>query len=504
MRRTVGVVLSILLLFTSIPAMAEDPAPVPASLRDTVARVAPSVVSISVVKREPSDEQGAPPRLIGSSGSGFVIHGGQYILSNAHVLDHAVAARITTWNGSVHTLDPEAIWSDPVSDIAVARLKVTLPPVTWADGKDVRLGDSVFAVGAPYGLRFGGSVSRGIISGFERELGADYTFLQTDAPINPGNSGGPLFNADGQVVGVNARGIMGADGMGFAIPASLAMEIGEQLIRDGKVERAWLGLRFAEGAGAPLGWWEADSPMVTMVEPGGAAEKTGIQVGDMMVALNGKPVSTMQEIGSFLRTVKPGTPATVTYRRGTRDTQVSVTLTPRPHDGELYHRAAGLWVGLSGAQQEQANRYGREWSFLSEDEMADPWKSYHQDTKAVLVTEYLSLAMAARTAALNNGRLTTEQLEAEAKRAKGILEVWVDLPTRWPVGAGSDLWAEWTDEGGTVRALSVSVREAPAGYRRLVVQVPSQYVARTGYAVVEVHLGQGTSRRVVFDLDAIH
>jgi len=425
LRRSVGVVLSLLFLLWSFPARAQDGVSVPASLRETVARVSPSVVSIVVVKREPSAEPGAPPRLVGSSGSGFVIYDGRYILSNAHVLDHAVAARITTWNGTEYILDPQQIWADPVSDIAVAQLPVALPPVTWAEVKDVRLGDSVFAVGSPYGLQFSGSVSRGIVSGFERELGADYTFLQTDAPINPGNSGGPLFNELGQVVGVNARGIMGADGMGFSIPADLAREIGERLIKDGQVERSWLGLRFAEGAGAPLGWWEADGPMVTLVEPGGAAEKSGIQVGDMVVALNGQPMSTLKEIGTFLRTVRPGTPVTITYRRGARDTQVLIALATRPHDAQLYHRAEGLWVGLTAAQQEQASRYGREWAFLSEDELADPWLSYQGDTRAMLVTEYLSLAMASRKSALNNGRLTAEQLDAETRRVKGMLEVWI-------------------------------------------------------------------------------
>lgn len=336
LKRIATLILCCLLLFTQqplVPAAAAESNPSPApSLVDLVESVRPSVVSILVIKRVPSEKPNEPSRVIVSSGSGFAIRSDGFIVSNAHVLDHALAAEIHTYAGKVYPIDPRHIWADPVSDIAVAKVNATFRPVAWAKVGALRLGQEVFAMGAPYGLRFQGSVSRGITGGFERNLGADYAFIQHAAPINPGNSGGPLFNLKGEVVGVNARGILGGDGMGFAIPADVAARVADALIADGKIDRAWLGLGLVDGVEADLGWPMIGGPVITRIEPGGPAATSGLQVGDTLLKLDGQAIADLEGVAQFLLTAAPGAPAAVTYSRGGVERTVSVTLGKRlPH-----------------------------------------------------------------------------------------------------------------------------------------------------------------------------
>lgn len=482
-----------------------DTAPAaPLSLSDVVSRVSSSVVAISVVKRAPSETQGDPPRLIVSSGSGVVIQAGSYILSNAHVLDHALVASITTSTGTRYTINPKEIWADPVSDLAVAKVRADLPPATWGKSADLRLGDAVFAMGAPYGLRFRGSISRGVISGFERELDADYTFIQTDAPINPGNSGGPLFNERGEVVGINARGIRGADGMGFSIPADIAREIADQLIQKGKVERAWLGLGFVDAEEANLGWSSSDGPMITNIEPDGPAAKAGLQTGDTLLKLNGTLVASLEEIGKFLRSVTPGTPVSLTYRRGEQEFKASITASVRPHDAELYVPVDGLWTELTPAQQERALQFGKDLAFLQLEDLQDSWVTYEGGAKALLVTEYLALAQLSYASVREDRTLAAAQAEAEARRRKGLLEVVVDVPITFSPIA-SQLRAEWHDAHGIIRADSVSLADgAPPGFRRIVVKLKTTMLEKTGQAALLLQIDSTTSRRFVFQLTRIH
>lgn len=500
MRKTAALLLLLSLLSYAPAARAEVSQPV---LSTVVAKVAPSVVGISVVKRVPAEDPGDAPVILASSGSGFVFQKG-YILSNAHVLDHALTARIVTHEGKSYPINPAQIWADPVSDLAVAKVDVDLPAVSFASGTKLQLGDPVFAMGAPYGLRFRGSVSRGIISGFERLLGADYTFLQTDAPINPGNSGGPLFDMNGQVVGVNTRGIHGADGMGFSIPAELAREIAQTLIRDRKVERAWLGLRFVEGEEAALGWTDWEGPFVTMVEAAGPAAAADIQVGDSLTRLNGEPVASLDDVALFLRTITPGTPVTMTFGRGDREFDAKIVAGTRPHDADLYRSAGGLWVNLTNAQANLARRFGRELAFVEADDLTAPWTSVSDSARAVLLTEFLQLARASWQLARQDKPMTAAQAEAEAARRRGVLEVQVDVQTRFKLDPAT-VWAEFQDEGGSVPAIDVRVIDgAPSGYQRLMLSFRSTLVEERGVAVVLLHMDRGTDRRFVFDLDGIH
>lgn len=478
------------------------PAAAPA-LADVVDQVRPSVVSILVIKREPSVLPNEPSRVIISSGSGFAIRADGFILSNAHVLDHALAAEIHTHDGKVYPVRPDQIWADPVSDIAVAKVDATFRPTSWARANSGRLGQEVFAMGAPYGLRFQGSVSRGIISGFERKLGADYAFIQHDAPINPGNSGGPLFNLKGEVVGVNARGILSGDGMGFAIPADVASRIADALIKDGKVDRAWLGLGLVDGFEADLGWPMSAGPVVTHVEPNGPAAASGIQLGDTLLKLDGQPVSDLEGVARFLLASAPGAPATITYSRGGVEHSVTITLGKRPHDASLYYPDSGLWVGLTDAQTERARLFGHRWAFLELADLTDAWVTYQGGGKAKLVTEYLAVAELSWQKARAGSTLKPEEALAEAKLRKGILEVHVDLPASFSVSA--EPWAEWRDAGGSVRAVSVTAApSSPIGYKRFVVRFVTTHLEASGAAVLVFHLDDQTDRRFVFDLDRIH
>jgi len=501
LRKAVAALLFVLVLGLAPNAQAEGP---DQSLAAVVERVSPSVVGLAVIKREPPEEPGGEPRVIASSGSGFAFRPG-YILSNAHVLDHALQAYVITQDGKSVPIDPKNIFADPVSDLAVAKVDLDLTPVTWGDMRQVRLGESVFAMGAPFGLRFQGSVTRGIVSGFDRPLGADYTFLQTDAPINPGNSGGPLFNALGQVVGVNARVIRGADGMGFSIPADLAREIADTLVRDGKVERAWLGLRFVEGDEAALGWSDWEGPTVTLVEADGPAAQSGIQVGDTLLRLNRQPIDAIDDLAAFLRTVSPGTPVTAVFGRGDHEVEVALRAGSRPHDALLYLRTDSLWVEMTPAQAHLARRFGREFSFVEASDLTESWTARSGTSRALLISEFLSVARLSWDQARQGSPMSQAQAEAEATRRRGILEVQIDLPAHYTLAPGNMLWAEWEDEGGSLRAVYVqAVDGAPAGFQRVMATFRGALVEKQGGAVVVLHMDQGTERRFVFDLDAIH
>jgi len=481
------------------PAASGGPA-----LVEVIETVSPSVVSILVIKRVPPSEPNEPSRVVVSSGSGFAIRSDGFVLSNAHVLDHAIAAEIHTHDGKVYPVDPENIWADPVSDIAIAKVNAEFVPLRWAAQASLRLGQEVFAMGAPYGLDFEGSASRGIISGFQRDLGADYAFIQHDAPINPGNSGGPLLNLKGEVVGVNARGILGGDGMGFAIPGDVASKIAATLISHGKVERAWLGLGLVDAVEADLGWPSSSTgPVITEIEPGGPAVNSGLQVGDTLLKVDGQSVFDLESVAQYLLKAAPGATVTLTYGRGGVERAAMITLGTRPHDADLYVPVSGLWTELTEAQVHRARQFGQRWSFLELAELHDAWVSYQGGGKARLLTEYLAVLELAWTRAQEGQSLKPEEAIAEAARRRGLLEVQVDLPTDFGVGAAP--WAEWQDASGTVRAISLARDPAaPVGFQRLTVRFLSEHLETSGTALLILHLDQETERHFLFNLDQIH
>jgi serine protease Do len=241
-------------------------------------------------------------RSVTSLGSGFIVDKAGYVVTNHHVI--AEATEIAVVLNDDTRLMAEIVGRDEKTDLALLKVVADhdLPFVTFGDSDAVRVGDWVLAIGNPFG--FGNTVTAGIISASRRDINAGPydDFLQTDAPINRGNSGGPLFNLDGEVIGVNTAIFSpsgGSIGIGFATPSAIAAHVVEQLKDLGRVRRGWLGVRvqsvdedIAEAFGLP----EPTGALVASVAEGGPAAASGIEVGDVIVTFDGKPIRSMREL----------------------------------------------------------------------------------------------------------------------------------------------------------------------------------------------------------------
>src|SRR5574341_299965 len=304
------------------------------SFADLVEKLKPSVVNISITSmaRErgvftspsPFGEQDpfgefferffgqAPPREFKQHGlgSGFIISEDGYVVTNNHVVDLAEDIEVTLEGGEKYKA--RIIGKDSKTDLALLKIepKGKLPSVKFGDSDKLRIGDWVMAIGNPFGL--GHTVTAGIISAEGRVLGlgAYDDFIQTDAPINPGNSGGPLFNLNGEVVGVNTAIIAGGQGIGFAIPTNITQNIVDQLKEKGKVVRGWLGViiqqitsEIAEG----MNLKELKGALVSDVTPGGPAEKAGIKRGDIIVGFNGHKMEKVAQLTGIVADTPPDT-----------------------------------------------------------------------------------------------------------------------------------------------------------------------------------------------------
>jgi Do/DeqQ family serine protease len=299
------------------------------SIPDVAERVVDSVVNIStsrVVEAGPasfdpfftnpfSPSFGDPSdRMAMSKGSGVIITASGRILTNAHVIKDADDIRVTLHDGNDY--DAKVIGVDPKADLAVIQLKGNVPalkPLTFGDSSSLRLGELVLAIGDPFGV--GKSVTMGIVSAKGRGgMGIEEyeDFIQTDAAINPGNSGGALVNLKGELVGINtaiASKSGGYAGIGFAIPTNMARPIMEQLIKDGKVSRGYLGVNIATVT--PLLAKEHSLPprgaVLIRIDPDGPAAKTGLVEGDVIVSLNGTEIKTSDVLRNTIAMIKPGT-----------------------------------------------------------------------------------------------------------------------------------------------------------------------------------------------------
>jgi Do/DeqQ family serine protease len=309
--------------------------PTDGSIADVAERVVDSVVTISTI----SEERGGPadadpffqdpmspyfgmapqPSVRHALGSGVIVTSSGRILTNYHVIDDATQIKVKLYDGT--ELPAKVIGKDKPADLAVIQLEGHFPPIkplAFGDSSQLRLGDIVLAVGD--GLGVGKSVSMGIISAKGRGgIGIeDYEdFIQTDAAINPGNSGGALVNMKGELVGINtaiASRSGGYQGIGFAIPSNMARPIMEQLVKTGHVERGFLGvdigtatpdLAQAKHLGAEHG------AVVAEVEPNGPAAHAGLRPGDVVVAYDGAPVRTGENLRNSIAMTHPGTVATL-------------------------------------------------------------------------------------------------------------------------------------------------------------------------------------------------
>jgi serine protease Do len=317
----------------------------PDSLSPLVKKVLPSVVNIAVTETvSGGDVLGEmPPELrdtplgrefrrrfgnrreqVAGAGSGFVIDPSGIIVTNNHVVDHADKIVVSLTTG--RQLPARVLGRDELTDIAVIKVQTDepLPAVSWGDSRKAEVGDWILAAGNPFGL--GGSVSVGIVSAEGRDLGAGPfdNFLQLDAPINPGNSGGPVFNMDGQVIGVSSVIVSptGASvGIGFAIPSDTVSRIVPQLIAHGSIERGWLGVSVED---------RDDHVIIAGIDRTGPAARAGIRAGDIVTAVNGERIESSRGLIRAVAGVTPGNSVRVTVRRQGRELDIPVNVGRRP------------------------------------------------------------------------------------------------------------------------------------------------------------------------------
>jgi len=349
-------------------AQAAEAAPAPTGFADLVAKVKPAVVSVRVRIEESANSDGVswngdnplplgspmqkffqqfgfpgnglmPPgkQVITGEGSGFFISADGYAVTNNHVVDHAKTVQVTTDDGA--TYKAKVIGTDPKTDLALVKVDAdkTFPFVKFAEHTP-RVGDWVVAVGNPFGL--GGTVTAGIVSARGRDIGSgpydDY--IQIDAPINKGNSGGPAFDTEGNVIGVNTAIFSpsgGSVGIGFDIPAQTAQMVVAQLKEHGYVNRAWLGVQIQPVTAAiadSLGLKKAEGALVDNPQPASPAAQAGIVAGDVITAVNDKPVKGSRELAQTIGMMTPRSKVKLTLVHKGEVRNLELTLGKMPNE----------------------------------------------------------------------------------------------------------------------------------------------------------------------------
>ncbi|HWA11453.1 MAG TPA: DegQ family serine endoprotease [Burkholderiales bacterium] len=271
----------------------------------------------------PPQPQGEPPVARGQ-GSGFIVSADGIILTNAHVA--ADATEITVKLTDKREFDARVLGVDKRTDIAVLKIEAKdLPTVRIGDAEHLKVGEWVAAIGSPFG--FENTVTSGIVSAKARSLPDEnyVPFIQTDVAVNPGNSGGPLFNLNGEVVGINSQIFSrtgGYMGLSFAIPIDVAMKIKDELVEHGKVTRGRIGVQIQEVNQAlanSFGLPRPQGALISRVEPGSPAQKAGLKSGDVVLGVNGKEVGQLGQLSSEIAGMKPGSNARLdVWRNGSR------------------------------------------------------------------------------------------------------------------------------------------------------------------------------------------
>lgn len=324
------------------------------SYANAVNAAAPSVVNIYTAKSVPEGRSrllddpffnkffgGEAPdvpekRLETSLGSGVIVSEQGFILTNNHVIEGADEIQVALRDG--RTADATVVGVDPESDLAVLKLTATgLPAITMGDSVDLQIGDVVLAIGNPFGV--GQTVTMGIVSATGRDrlgLSTFENFIQTDAAINPGNSGGALVNAFGHLVGINTAIFSrtgGSQGIGFAIPISLAKDVTKQLIEHGRVMRGWLGIEIQDVTpelAESFNLTKAEGAIVAGVLKNGPADQAGLKPGDVITGVNGTLVTDSKQTLKIIAATHPGESVKLEYiRRGKKESLLAQT-TERP------------------------------------------------------------------------------------------------------------------------------------------------------------------------------
>ena len=340
------------LIFTFSFSLVSNSQTIPGSFADLAEKLMPSVVNISttqtvVTKSNPFPGFEFPPgspfgdmfkdfgtpqeKQSSALGSGFIIDEKGIVVTNNHVIDGAEDIVVQV-NGE-KKFKAKVIGADPLSDIAVLQIetKEKFTPVNFGNSNKARIGDWVIAIGNPFGL--GGTVTSGIISARNRSIGLTRyeDYIQTDASINQGNSGGPLFNIDGDVIGINTAilGRSGNVGIGFAIPSNSAKQVIDQLIEFGETKRGWLGVRIqdvtkeiaeVENLGKPRG------ALVASVAENSPSEKAGVKSGDIILEFDGQVIQEMKELPMIVAKTKVGKSVRVKIWRNKKEITKTITL----------------------------------------------------------------------------------------------------------------------------------------------------------------------------------
>ena len=326
----------------------------PLSFSEAAKKAIPSVVNISatrqVHRRTPLLDDPAFQRFFGerfqlpaetqlSLGSGVIVSREGYILTNDHVVEGVTDIQVTLSDG--RTLVGKVVGTDPETDLAVVRISApSLTAVTFGQSDQARVGDVVLAIGDPFSV--GQTVTMGIVSAVGREIGTANpfgSFIQTDAAINPGNSGGALVDTAGNLIGINTLIFSrsgGYQGIGFAIPVSLAKRVLEQIIETGSVTRGWFGVDVADitpELAESLGLKGTRGAIVGAIERGSPAEKSGIKLGDVIVSVNGKAVANTSATLAAIAEMPPGKSVPVRVIRRNQELTLDVQVgkrRPRP------------------------------------------------------------------------------------------------------------------------------------------------------------------------------
>jgi serine protease Do len=335
--------------------------------------VFPDDMPLGELFRRQQEEMAAPGRGAQTRqalGSGFIINPDGYIVTNNHVIENASEIRVLFHDRT--NVEAKLVGRDASTDVAVLKIepRANMVATSWGNSDAIEPGAWTIAIGSPYGL--GGTVTVGVLSARSRDIhsGPYDDFLQTDASINQGNSGGPLFNALGEVIGVNTAIFSptgGNVGIGFAIPSKNAQAVVDQLIGKGRVERGWLGVRLQEltsSIARALGLKSDSGAIVALVETGSPAEKAGIRTGDVVTAFSGQPVNNARDLSRTVTSQKPGQQAVITVYRDGKAQDIATTIGQREEDRPQQTGAlggdTGKRLGLALAPLSEPDRRQRQ------------------------------------------------------------------------------------------------------------------------------------------------